>query len=181
MYNLQYTLRAVQPNDATDLQKHCHPEQPVQAVESYLRWCITQMKASRMARLVAEVGGHAIANGQLTVHRRRGEIGSLVVAPVYRRQGIGSALLETLTERARAGCVELIEIAARQDMPWVQAWYQRRGFVPHGVEDRPGEGHVVVLHLRLKSVDEHRCPAARTLARTTPDATLALHSETTRT
>jgi len=100
-----------------------------------------------MVRLVVELDGQVVANGQLTLGRHTGEIGSLVVAPSCRRRGIGRVLLDALIERARRRGVRVLEIAARADASWVRAWYERQGFVL--VEERvlPRDERVVLLRM----------------------------------
>jgi ribosomal protein S18 acetylase RimI-like enzyme len=111
-----------------------------------------------LVRLVAEVEGEAIANGQLSlvgpsVQRgsvvqalgRRAEIGSLVVAPGHRRRGIGRALLRALVGAADARGAPEVEIWVDAQARWVRAWYEREGFAPAGERVLPGPERVVVL------------------------------------
>ena len=104
-----------------------------------------------MVRLVAEVGGQVVGNGQLTIHHRKGEIGSLVVAPSHRRRGIGNALLLALIAEARERGLREVELAVGVAPPWVRAWYERRGF--RFVRERvlPGDERVAVLRMVLSS------------------------------
>jgi ribosomal protein S18 acetylase RimI-like enzyme len=141
------SLRPARLSDAADLHRYCFPDQPAEQTGDYLNWSLTQMQKGRMLRLVAEVDGQVIASAQLAIHRRRGEIGSLVVAPAYRRLGIGNALLQVLIREARARGVRTLDIAARTDMPWIQAWYRRRGFAPYRERTMPGGEHIVELRL----------------------------------
>jgi N-acetylglutamate synthase-like GNAT family acetyltransferase len=99
-------------------------------------------------RLVTEVDGQVVANGQLSILRDQGEIGSLVVAPAYRRRGIGTMLIDALIVEARRRQVHTIEITARLDAPWVQVWYQRLGFVYVDEHDF-GDERVAVLQMVL--------------------------------
>jgi len=145
--------------DAADLHGNCFPEQTLDEVEDYLRWCLTQQAKGRIVRLVAQVDGQAVANGQLTIQRNQGEIGSLVVAPAYRRRGIGTALIGALIEEARRHQVQAVEITARLDAAWVQAWYQRLGFVCIDEHDF-GDERVAVLRIALAGYQEgaNPCP-----------------------
>lgn len=99
--------------------------------------------------MVAEVDGEVIANGELSTQRGRGEIGSLIVAPAYRRRGIGRALADALIEEARSRRLCCLEITARCDAPWVQAWYERLGFSLVGEHTFPGNERVAILRMRL--------------------------------
>jgi ribosomal-protein-alanine N-acetyltransferase len=142
-------LRPVCLSDVVDLHRNCFPEQPLERTEDYLRWCVAQVARGRMARLVAEVEGQVVGNGQLSIRRGKGEIGSLVVAPSYQQRGIGGALLGALVDEARRRGLVEVEIAANAAAPWIRAWYERRGF--SFVEERtlPRDERVAVLRMVL--------------------------------
>ena len=142
-------LRPICLSDVVDLHRNCFPEQPLERTQDYLRWCMVQAAKGRVVRLVAEVGGQVVGNGQLSIHRGKGEIGSLVVAPSYRRQGVGGALLEALIDEARRRGLGQVEIAANTAAPWLRAWYERRGF--SFVEERmlPQDERVALLRMTL--------------------------------
>ena len=122
-----FSIRPARLPDAADLHGNCFPEQSAEDVRDYLCWCLTQAEKGRLARLVAEVDECVVGSGQLTIFRRVGEIGSLVVAPAYRRRGIGTALLGALIDVAKH-LVDEIEIGADVGAPWLRAWYERQGF-----------------------------------------------------
>jgi ribosomal protein S18 acetylase RimI-like enzyme len=140
--------------DALDLHHNCFPEQSLDEVQDYLRWCMNQQAKGRMMRLVAEVDGQAVANGQLTLLRDRGEIGSLVVAAPYRRRGIGTALVRALVEHAREHNLRTIEISASPHAPWIRAWYERLGFVYQGSHTFPRQEQVAILQMTIVSQDK---------------------------
>jgi ribosomal protein S18 acetylase RimI-like enzyme len=144
-----WSLRPAELADAAGLQCNCFPEQSLAEVKEYLRWCLKQAEKGRMVRLVAELDGQVVASGQLAIHRREGEIGSLVVAPACRRRGIGAALLRALIAEAGARQVLALEIAARSDVCWLRAWYRRLGFVPCEERVLPGDERVTVLRRPL--------------------------------
>jgi GNAT superfamily N-acetyltransferase len=145
------TLRPVRLSDAAGLHRHCTPDQPLDDIRAYLEWCLVQVSKGRMVRLVAELDGQIVASGQLTLARRTGEIGSLVVAPSCRQWGIGRVLLEALIEQARRRGVRVLEIAAHAEAAWVCAWYERQGFVPVGERVLPHDERVVLLRMGLPS------------------------------
>ena len=153
-------LRYARPSDAPDLTHNCFPEQAPGQVREYLSWCLAQQAKGRIVRLVAQVDGQVVANGQLGILRDRGEIGSLVVAIPYRRNKIGTALIQALIGIARQRQVRTLEITAHTEPPWLQAWYQRLGFVFHKNHVFPGGERVAILLLALaKEIGE--CPKER--------------------
>jgi ribosomal protein S18 acetylase RimI-like enzyme len=90
--------------------------------------------------LVAESDGHAVANAQLLCWRKRAEIGSLVVAEPLRGNGIGTALIEALSDAAAGLGAEQIEIGAKVENEQVLNLYQRLGFTPYKEVHVPGSG-----------------------------------------
>ena len=81
--------------------------------------------------LVAEVDGHIIGIGQIKQHPGCQELGSLVVRPGYRRQGIGAGLIEAL--EARAG--RPLYLMCRDRMA---PYYERFGYEVIGLRAMPG-------------------------------------------
>lgn len=151
-------LRPPRWSDALDIQRNCFPEQTLDEVQGYLRWCMNQQAKGRMVRLVAEAEGRVVANGQLTLMRDRGEIGSLVVGEPYRQRGIGTALVLSLVERAKKHNLHSVEISASTAMPWIQAWYERLGFTFRRTHTFPGQEQVAILQLALNGHKETPCP-----------------------
>ena len=86
-----------------------------------------------------------------------GMIWHLAVLRDFRRQGIASRLLHAAEEAARARGIQRFEAWTRDD-PWVQAWYESRGFVQirsylHVYVQGKGEtGGVIGAELELKPV-----------------------------
>jgi len=144
---IPYAIRPAALTDAPALQRHCFSAQSLEEVTDYLRWCLRQMGRGRIFRLVAEIGGEAVANAQLTLRGPVAEIGSLVVAEAYRGRGIGTALIAALADIARQHGAQSLEIGVLARDERVLTLYTRLGFVPHHqVESRllPG-GRVLYL------------------------------------
>lgn len=70
--------------------------------------------------------GHAIGTGRLTPQAR---IGRLAVLPAWRGQGVGTALLRQLVERARSQGRPRVDLDAQVD---AVRFYQREGFSADG-------------------------------------------------
>lgn len=78
--------------------------------------------------LVAEAGDRIVGIGQIRLHGRIKELGSLVVLPEYRGQGVGAALMEALETR---GGLPMYLMCASHNIPY----YQRYGYsLVHGAE-----------------------------------------------
>ena len=147
--NGKVTIRSLALADARDLQRNCFPEETPESVADYVLRALRFVKRGQAAHLVAESGGHAVANAQLICWRKRAEIGSLVVAEPLRGHGIGTALIQALSEAAVDLGAEQIEIGADKDDERVLSLYRRLGFVPHKVAHVPRAGsdcdHIVYL------------------------------------
>jgi GNAT superfamily N-acetyltransferase len=153
-----YIIRPARLSDALTLQRHCFPEQSVEDVADYLNWCLRQAERGQLVRLVAEVGGEAVANVQLTLRGEVAEIGSLVVAEGYRGRGIGTALIAALTDVARERGAQVLEIGVGPDDEHVRSLYTRLGFVPHHqveVNFVPG-GRVFYLRRAVLTDESHQ-------------------------
>ncbi|MBC7249461.1 MAG: GNAT family N-acetyltransferase [Anaerolineae bacterium] len=153
--SITYAIRPATLGDAPALQRHCFSTQSLEEVTDYLRWCLRQRAQRRVFRLVAEVGGEAVANAQLTLRGPVAEIGSLVVAEAYRGHGIGTALITTLTDIARQHGAQSLEMGVQAHDERVLALYTRLGFVPHHrVESRLVPGGRVLYLRRAIGGDE---------------------------
>jgi ribosomal protein S18 acetylase RimI-like enzyme len=158
LHKPKYITRPARLADAPALQHYCFPLQSVADVTSYLSWCLRQAEKGQLVRLVAEVGGEAIANAQLTLHGEVAEIGSLVVADGYRGRGIGTSLIAALTKLARERGAKVLEIGVQPDDERVCGLYARLGFIPyHRVEANsvPG-GRVLYLRREISPAASHQ-------------------------
>jgi ribosomal protein S18 acetylase RimI-like enzyme len=142
-------IRPLAVSDVQDLQRYCFPEESPKSVADYVKRALLFVEQGNAAHLVAEAGGHAIANAQLICWRRRAEIGSLVVSEPLRGHGIGTALIRALSTAAADLGAEQIEIGAEKNDGRVLDLYQRLGFTPHKEVSVPGDGenhnHIVYL------------------------------------
>jgi len=143
-------VRRLRAADALDLQRGCYSDQSLEEVQAYAGWCLRQMESGRLVRLVAEVDGCVIANGQLTLQGEQAEIGSLIVAPWYRRRGIGGQLLQALIVEARRHGIRSLVLAASVEEPWLRAWYEREGFSHAWERALPRDERVWVLDMALQ-------------------------------
>jgi N-acetylglutamate synthase-like GNAT family acetyltransferase len=127
---IEAVIRPARLEDAEALQAGCYPQASLEEVSDYLAWCLRQAQKGRITRLVADVGGRAVGNAQLTIWGDVGEIGSVVVAPAYRRQGLARRLIAELIGEAQRRELAVLEICASLDQPETQAFYEGLGFRP---------------------------------------------------
>ena len=150
------TVRRLRTTDALDLHHNCFSDQSLREVQDYVDWCLAELEQGRLVPLVVEVEGQAVASGQLALRCYGAEIGSLVVAPTHRRQGIGTAIIRALLKQARQHDIQTLEISANVDPPWIRAWYERLGFTFQREHDYPDE-RVAILTMNLAQGDP-TCP-----------------------
>ena len=79
--------------------------------------------------LVAEVGGDTAGHAVASVAGDVTELQRIAVAPVHRRAGVASALLEEVTALARASRCDRVLLEVREDNADALAFYADRGFV----------------------------------------------------
>jgi GNAT superfamily N-acetyltransferase len=121
-------IRPARLEDVEAIHRHCYPEASPDDIRDYLAWCLRQTQKGRIVRLVAEVDGQAVGNAQLTVWGQTGEIGSLVVAAPFRRQGLARRLLAALIAEAKGQGLVALEIDVSERQPDILAFYQGMGF-----------------------------------------------------
>jgi GNAT superfamily N-acetyltransferase len=123
---MEIVIRPAAPADAGMLHERCfRATLPYPLFEAHLRFCLTH---PHIVRLVALADGEIAGCGELTQRGRRAEIAGLVVAPAYRRRGIGRRLLAALLDEARRRGAGQAEINARAAQPWLAEFYGRLGF-----------------------------------------------------
>lgn len=129
------SMRRASPADAPALQRACWPEWPEAAVRDFLERLNASAARGRGYPAAALCEGTPIGFGQLTLWRDAAEIGDLIVASAWRSQGVGTALIAHLLDKARAWGLSRVEIGAAMSNPRALALYQRLGFAPQRVID----------------------------------------------
>ncbi len=128
-------IRRATPDDAGALQRACWPEWPEIAVHEFLERLNASAERGRGYSAAAFYDGAPVGFGQLTLWRDAAEIGDLIVAPAWRSQGVGTAIIHHLLDKARAWGLTRVEIGAAMSNSRALALYQRLGFAPQRVID----------------------------------------------
>lgn len=147
--HVTYSIRQVSVKDADRLHQTCWPHWSVDSIAELLlrvEKLTQQGRGYGIIALNAEVG--ILGYGQLTVWPRTTEISDLIVAPAYRNQGIGTAIICALIEKVYAWGLSQVEIGAALSNPRALLLYRRLGFQ----EDRTigldlGDGYEPVMYL----------------------------------
>jgi len=108
-----------------------------QGIDPALEWDADDANATFAVALDAQ--NRVIGTARLL---REGKIGRMAVLPEYRRQGVGTALLQHLLEIAKQHGHTQISLSAQQS---VLALYQKQGFIPVG----PPHVEVGILHQNM--------------------------------
>ncbi|MCA9992400.1 MAG: GNAT family N-acetyltransferase [Ardenticatenaceae bacterium] len=138
-------LRLAQPADEL-LFPTCFPHRDPRQLREEFRRSLQPRAASRRVRLVAvDSANQPVGSGQLLRYPSSAEIADLGVAPAWRNQGIGSALVLTLTEFARLAGYSFVEIGVVVSNRPALALYQRLGFAWDREITRPGKEPAIIL------------------------------------
>ena len=126
--SVNFTLRPAIPGDAGALQKSCWPDRGVEVVEELLQRVDGITRRGRGMGIVAEVDYQVVGYAQITLWSRTGEISDLIVAARLRSQGIGSAMILYLIEKARSWSVPRVELGVAMTNPRALSLYRHLGF-----------------------------------------------------
>ncbi len=151
---MEIVIRPAQPADAQALHAACfRAALPHADFAAHLRFCLTHAHIVYLVAALAD--GEVVGCGELTQRDRRAELGGLVVAPAYRRQGIGGQLVAALLAEARQRDVERVELRVRAAQRWLREYYGRLGFAPAETKRLPqsfGGEEVVTLCMTLTAL-----------------------------
>ena len=126
--SVNFVLRPATPADADALQQSCWPDRSVEIIAELLQRVDGIARRGRGLGIVAEIGYSVIGYAQLTIWPRTGEISDLIVAAEWRSQGIGSAMILHLIEKAHSWAAPCVEIGVAMNNPRALALYRQLGF-----------------------------------------------------
>ena len=140
-------LRPIAPQDLLNLYKSCYADQPFQTVmamlESSLAW---QQKESRVHLLVGQ-GEMILGAGHVGRYGRKAEIADVIIAESFRRQGLGTWLVQSLIQIAQEKNWLPLEIGVYADNLPALFLYRRLGFLPKKTITLNRGGEAFILEL----------------------------------
>ncbi len=125
-----YRLRPVSESDVHDLHDFCWQGRQFHAVHEFILHCLETVESGQACAIVADYKGQAVGFGLLTLWPLAAEISDLVVAPAHQSKGLGTAIIQRLTDEAWQMGAFKLEIGAANSNPRAFALYKRLGFVP---------------------------------------------------
>ncbi len=141
-------FRPARAEDAPRVQRTCWPEQPLGKVVTLLQRAEKLRKKRRGLGVVAVRDGVVYGFGMLTLWPRAAEISDLVVSARYRGQGVGTAIIQFLTEAAQDLNATIVEIGVALSNTRALALYRRLGFRDYRtIQVDLGQGPEPVLYL----------------------------------
>lgn len=145
-------LRPVRLGDTANLHAHCWPHRHQTDIYGFIQRIRHTAKNGRgLGAVVCDAEDIAIGYGQFVMWPRCGEISDLIVAPAYRGQGQGTALIQYLVRAAYEMHADCVDIGAALSNPGAVALYRRLGFRDSYRQNvNLGHGTEEVLYLRIK-------------------------------
>ena len=141
-------IRPVSTEDAPHIQRTCWPEQPQSKVVVLLQRAEKLRKRRRGLGVVAIREGVIYGFGMLTLWPRAAEISDLVVSARFRGQGVGTAIIQFLTDAARDLNASIVEIGVALSNTRALKLYRRLGFRDYRtIQVDLGQGPEPVLYL----------------------------------
>jgi ribosomal protein S18 acetylase RimI-like enzyme len=122
-------VRPARLADAASLNTMCWPERSHESVFELLRRTQKLAQNERGLGVVAVWDGAPCGFGMLTLWPRAAEISDLIVNSRYRSHGVGSLIIDYLTNAALDLRVQVLEIGVALSNPRALALYRRLGFI----------------------------------------------------
>ena len=139
-----YRLRMMEPGEAEALLAIRHasgdPSEPRSDLADFIRLILAHEVYVAIAKQGDKPVGYAVAGGQGPVYR----LVDLHVVPAYRRRGIGTALLDSVTRRARWFDHRALVVCGPVGQADNASFYRHQGFAPVSWAELPpgaADGH----------------------------------------
>jgi len=156
-------IRPVRLTDTDSLYADCWPSRSFSVVYNLVQRAVRSALDGRgLGIVVPGEGGKILGYGQVLLWPSCAEISDMVVTEAYRGRGIGTAIIQTLVQKALKLGADEAEIGASLNNPRAAALYRRLGFEDsHTVLLNMGTGKEHVLYLRLNLRAARPVPAGR--------------------
>lgn len=138
--------------DLGPLHRACFSERPLAQFGDAFRRSLARQRGGQSVHLVAVHDTEPVAAGQLSAYGANVEIADLAVAPAFRGQGVGTALINVLIGIADFAGFDSVEICVMQGNTRARELYERMGFVYDRDYSLTDKASVLVLR---RSLDEH--------------------------
>ncbi len=141
-------VRPVQPADAEAVRQMCWPDRSEEQIKLLIERARHLADNQRGLGVVGVCDEVVCAFGLLTRWPRVAEISDLFVNNAYRSRGIGTMIIQHLTEAARTLNIDNLEIGVALSNPRALALYRRLGFIDGRIiQLELGNGPEPVLYL----------------------------------
>lgn len=148
------TFRPARRTDMSPLHASCYARRPPAQFRDSFRRALEAQKAGRLLLVVAErEDKKLIGSGRLVSMPDKVEIADLAVAPPYRRQGVGTALIDVLTRIAAHAGFSRVEIGVMAANVQALALYERLGFKRAKEIALPGAVRALILQKEVPAPD----------------------------
>lgn len=143
------TFRLALIQDLSLLRQNCYPETTWHEFEDHYTHLLKWQENSRCYIIVAERASTIVGSGQLIRLRETAEIAELSVHPNHRSQGIGTAMIDILTQIARQQKTSILEIGADINNQAALRLYRRLGFGRDRLLNLPTGEEAIILNKSL--------------------------------
>lgn len=151
-----FTIRCVTPDDAERLHTYLWQDRPLEEIRDFISRVMKFREQKRGVGIVATNGDFIIAYGQTTLWMQCAEISDLMVAPAYRSQGIGTAMIQYLTRYSATHKINCVELGVAQANPRAFKLYRQLGFKEsYKLHLDLGDGQEPVIYLSLDLTPYH--------------------------
>lgn len=159
-------FRLARNQDLQQLRDNCYPETDWRPFLDHYTYLLKWQENGRCAILVAETVSQTasltpdlenrpveiptiVGSGQLIWRPNKAEIAELAILPVYRNRGIGTAIIQILTQIAREKNTKVLEIGAAVENQSALRLYRRLGFGNERIFRLPDAQKAIFLSVQL--------------------------------
>jgi RimJ/RimL family protein N-acetyltransferase len=143
-------FRIVNGSDLRPLHTTCYSDKPLSQFRAHFEKMLGWQAKGRCCWLVAsDEAGQIVGSGQLILYPHGNELANLIVVPVRRNEGIGTAMIAVLTAVARHLNLSSLEIGVSVNNGSALRLYQRQGFIIDRQLCLPCQDPTIILQKNL--------------------------------